>query len=369
MPKYRQISQMVRYTDLGTTVGLITLLEEFGGSGKIKVVQKNWPDGKTQALAERDRWDDFAGRIAQPLVTTWREHRYEPILRAIMPARDQYERLRREAQGLNYQDLLMKAAELLRNKPQIRKYFRRRFTHLLIDEFQDTDPIQAEVMLLLTGRDETETDWRKCRPVDGSLFVVGDPKQSIYRFRRADIATYNQVRQIVGHSGGQIVALSANFRTTGPLVDWVNKTFDQEFPTEATVHAPARRPMQIGRTEGSDGELAGLRVLQIPSDRGDKVAIAEYEADLVARMIRAAINNGQSIPRSRKELQRGILPAATAGDFLIITRTKARLSTYAKRLQQLGIPCQVTGGTSLNEVDELRLLHTLLLAVTRPDDQ
>ena len=189
-------------------------------------MQKNWPGGKPQALAELASWNDFAGEVAQPLIQTWREHRYEPILRAIAPAREQYDRLRQEAGGLNYQDLLMKAADLLRDKPQIRKYFRKRFTHLLVDEFQDTDPIQAEVMLLLTAQRDAETDWRKCRPVDGSLFVVGDPKQSIYRFRRADIATYNQVRQIIERSGGQIVALSANFRTIGPLVEWVNETFD-----------------------------------------------------------------------------------------------------------------------------------------------
>lgn len=368
MPKYRLISQIARYTDIGTAVGLMAVLERFGVLGKTTVVQKNWPGGKPQALAELASWDDFAEEVAQPLIQTWREHRYEPILRAIMPARQQYDRLRQEARGLNYQDLLMKAADLLRDKPQIRKYFRKRFTHLLVDEFQDTDPIQAEVMLLLTAQREAETDWRKCRPVDGSLFVVGDPKQSIYRFRRADIATYNQVRQIIERSGGQIVALSANFRTIGPLVEWVNETFDPVFPAEATVHAPARRPMQIGRTEGSSGDLAGLRVLQVPSDTGDKFAIAEYEADLLARTIQAAITDKHSIPRSQKDLDRGVTSAATAGDFLIITRTKERLSTYARKLQELGIPCQVTGGTSLNEVDELGLLYTLLHAVTRPDD-
>ena len=262
----------------------------------------------------------------------------------------------------------MKAADPLRNKPQIRKYFRKRFTHLLVDEFQDTDPIQAEVMLLLTAQSDTETDWHKCRPVDGSLFVVGDPKQSIYRFRRADIATYNQVRQIIEQSGGHIVALSANFRTIGPLVEWVNGTFDPVFPLAATQYAPARRPMQIGRVEGSEGDLSGLRVLQVPGDTGDKDAIAGYEADLVGRTIQAAIAEGRSIPRSRKDLNRGATPAATAGDFLIITRKKERLSVYARKLQELGVPCQVTGGTSLNEVDELRLLSTLLYAITRPDD-
>jgi ATP-dependent helicase/nuclease subunit A len=368
MPKYRLIARAAGYTDLGTAVGLMASLERFGEPGKTRVVQREWPGGRNQALVELARWDDFAEKVAQPLVRTWREHRYEPVLRTIAPARQQYDRLRRECGGLNYQDLLIKAAALLREKPQVRKYFRQRFTHLLVDEFQDTDPIQAEVMLLLTSQRETETHWRKCRPVDGSLFVVGDPRQSIYRFRRADIATYSQVRRIIERSGGQIVTLSANFRTVGPLVEWVNATFDQVFPAEATVHAPARRPMQVGRTEGSDGELAGLRVLQIPSDYRDKNAIAEYEAGLLARTIQAAIVEGRSIPRSQKELEGNAIPGATAGDFLIITRSKGRLSVYARKLQELGIPCQVTGGTSLNEVDELRLLSTFLFAVTRPDD-
>ena len=306
--------------------------------------------------------------VAQPLIKTWREHRYEPILRAIMPARQQYDRLRREAGGLNYQDLLMKAADLLRDKPQIRRYFRKRFTHLLVDEFQDTDPIQAEVMLLLTAQRETETDWRKCRPVDGSLFVVGDPKQSIYRFRRADIATYNQVRQIIERSGGQVVALSANFRTIGPLVEWVNGTFDQVFPAEATVHAPARRPMQIGRTEGSDGELAGLRVLQVPSDCGNKDAIAEYEADLVARTIQAAITKGHSIPRSQKDLERGprrrrrpAISSSSPGRKTGSASTPGSCRSWASRARS---PAARPSTKWTNFGCSTRCLY----AVTRPDD-
>ena len=87
MPKYRLISQVARYTDSGTVVGLMAMLERFGEPGKTTVVQKNWPGGKAQALAELARWDEFAAESPQPLVQTWREHRYEPILRAIMPAR------------------------------------------------------------------------------------------------------------------------------------------------------------------------------------------------------------------------------------------------------------------------------------------
>jgi len=112
----------------------------------------------------------------------------------------------------------MRAAELLRHEG-VRRYFRRRFTHLLVDEFQDTDPIQAEVMLLLTADNPTEQDWRACKPVPGSLFVVGDPKQSIYRFRRADIVTYNMVKQIIQKNRGELLTLTCNFRTVPAITD------------------------------------------------------------------------------------------------------------------------------------------------------
>ena len=368
MPKCRQIYQVTRYTDVTKTSGLMTVLERFTELGNQAVVQNNWPGGKEQAKTELARWNEFATTVAQPLVQTWREHRYEPIMRAILPAREHYDRLRHEAGSLNYQDLLMKAADLLRDKPQIRAYFRKRFTHLLVDEFQDTDPIQAEVMLLLTAESSTRTDWHKCRPVAGALFVVGDPKQSIYRFRRADIATYNQVRRIIEGNGGRIVALSANFRTIGPLVEWINGTFNDVFPDAATVYAPAKRPMLIGRADGNAGDLAGLRVLKVPGDYGNQRDVVLYEADLVARTIHAAITGAHTVPRSAKEKERGAEPGAAAGDFLIIARNKGHLSIYGQKLQELGIPCQITGGTSLNEVRELRLLYTCLYAVTRPDD-
>ena len=201
-----------------------------------------------------------SGRRARSLDAIWPELRdalrsgtaarsLRVVLKAIRPAVEIYDRLRRDAGLLNFQDLLLAAARLLRENPAIRTYFRKRFTHLLIDEFQDTDPIQAEVMMLLAADDPTETDWRRCRPVSGSLFVVGDPKQSIYRFRRADIVTYNEVKRIIEETGGEVVSLTANFRATAPLVEWVNSTFSDRFPAAATEVAPAYSPLQVGRVD------------------------------------------------------------------------------------------------------------------------
>ena len=194
MPFFGELPRRLRHTRLAETRELMNILQDIA---PLNVVQKNWPEGKTQGRRELDRLEAFRDRYATPLLEQWRRRRYGPVLSLLRGAVRRYDALRADRGVLSYQDLLMKAAALLHDKPHIRRYFRGRFTHLLVDEFQDTDPIQAEVMLLLTAEDHDEQDWRRCRPAPGALFIVGDPKQAIYRFRRADIATYNEVREIL----------------------------------------------------------------------------------------------------------------------------------------------------------------------------
>jgi ATP-dependent helicase/nuclease subunit A len=277
----------------------------------VGVVQKKWPGGRDQAKAEEACWNDFITQYAEPALKLWRQHRYEKVLRAVQPATAIYERLRHDLGRLNYQDLLMKAAGLLRSRPNVRRYFRKRFTHLLVDEFQDTDPVQAEVMLLLTADDGDQTDWRQCRPVPGSLFVVGDPKQSIYRFRRADIVTYNQVRDIIQANDGLVVRLWTNFRSAEPVVEWVNGVFDKVLPSESTVYSPANVPLETGRTEAAKGDLRGVYALRIPGELTRQEKVIAYDADFIARFIRKALDGAVTLARSDKELWRH--PASPPG--------------------------------------------------------
>ncbi|MBN1258049.1 MAG: UvrD-helicase domain-containing protein [Planctomycetes bacterium] len=359
IPYYRSLPRILHLHELADPVPLMEFLER---CKKAKPIQKHWPKGKEQAKAEEERWETFRSEIVAPTLEWWYEKRYAVIIRIFNEARQLYDRLRQERGVLNFQDLLMKASALLRDQPHVRAYFRKRFTHLLVDEFQDTDPIQAEVMMFLTAENVREKDWRKCRPRPGSLFVVGDPKQSIYRFRRADIMTYNEVREIIGgtsadETSGEVVQLSCNFRSSGEIINWVNQTFASKFPANATDESPAYVSLQPGRKIISQpAGLSGIYNLEIPGENSKTAAAAiAYEADLIARTIRKELDNNSS-------------PARSPSDFMIITDGRADLSTYARSLQGYNIPSQVTGGTALNEVRELEMLHTCLRAVLEPDN-
>ncbi|MFH1150493.1 MAG: UvrD-helicase domain-containing protein [Actinomycetota bacterium] len=421
MPRYSKMPRVVsHYQDLNDRASMLELIDMFfdkrSGAVLREWVQKG---GFTQeeARSERDAWDEFREEFAAPLAEAWRELRYRTVMKVMAEARVVYDRMRAERGQLNFQDLLMKAVGLLEGNPHVRSYFAGRYSHLLVDEFQDTDPIQAEVMLLLTATDPRQDDWRLCVPRPGSLFVVGDPKQSIYRFRRADIVTYNRVRRMIlegdgGKDRGIEVRLFANFRTSAPVIEWIDEVFAPRgdctdkngrpvrFPEAASEQSPAYVRLEAGRSESLEGELGGVFQLTIPSDEvlltshlveGGRPTeqeaaglarrytrselAASYEADLIARFIRRAIDDRLTVPRSERELEdirrrRPLDDPATlqAEDFLIITRNKTHLSTYGQALQRYGIPHRVTGGTALNEVDELRLLLTCLRAVDRVDD-
>ncbi|MBO0737949.1 MAG: UvrD-helicase domain-containing protein, partial [Alphaproteobacteria bacterium] len=116
----------------------------------------------------------------------------------------EYERLKTRLGRLDFLDLLIKARDLIRDNAAVRNELQRRCSHFFIDEFQDTDPLQAEILFLLSADDGAVTDWRIARPVPGKLFLVGDPKQSIYRFRRADIALYEEVKARLIEAGAEL---------------------------------------------------------------------------------------------------------------------------------------------------------------------
>ncbi|MBZ0258322.1 UvrD-helicase domain-containing protein, partial [bacterium] len=347
MDHYLKIARMAKQFDVSAVKNVITLLEN---CKKVSVIQKQWPQGIKQGKTEKERWEAFCEQCA-PLKDALFAHRYHIVFKALQPALAYYEDKKQLLGALNFQDLLMRTAAMLRKNPAVRKYFQNRITHLLVDEFQDTDPIQAEVMMLLTGEDVNETDWRKVRPAPGSLFVVGDPKQSIYRFRRADIQVYNQVKEIIQNLGGRVGALSTNFRTDAPILHWVNKVFSPMFPEQATASSPQYIALQPPET-ASESEAAPVYSLDIPEECKNKDDILPYEANQIAAWIQSEISSSKRC----------------ASDFMIIAYKRRNLSLYAQALQQRGIPHQVTGGGAVSDNKALRWLALCLSCVLQPEN-
>lgn len=383
--KYRRLPRVISHypaEELSRPARFMEVMSLFNQGAK--QVQKEWMKNgaftREEAKAEVARWEGFRESVARPLADAWLEKRYELVLRVMFAAREVYDEARRERGVLNFQDLLMKAAGLLRENPNVREYFSKRFTHVLVDEFQDTDPIQAEMLLLLTAGEVKEKKWRNCTPRPGSLFVVGDPKQSIYRFRRADIVIFNEVKRIICEDGLE-ARLSVNFRSVGDIIEWVNRVFEPNgeddegsgkaivrFPSRGSEESPGYVPLEKGRAGGSEGDLSGAYSLVVPEEYSNKPTVIAYEADRIARTIRDMVDSGVSVPRTGREVEAGKPPAAGYDDFMILTRKLENLAEHSRRLRRYGIPHMVTGGSALNRVAELKLLHTCLRAVARPDD-
>ncbi len=151
-------------------------------------------------LARRDQLkadlDAFQAACDADLAPLLHEALQEPVA--------DYETLKAKAGRLDFLDLLIKARDLLRDNDVVRADLQQRFSHYFVDEVQDTDPLQAEILLLLAADDPAENNWRRVRPVPGKLFLVGDPKQSLYRFRRADIAIYQDFKRRLIQVGAKL---------------------------------------------------------------------------------------------------------------------------------------------------------------------
>src|SRR5262249_11022390 len=129
---------------------------------------------------------------------------------------------------LDFADLLVKTRDLIRYNETVRRHLQAKYRRIFIDEFQDTDPIQAEILLLLAAEDGSESDGANVRPVPGKLFIVGDPKQAIYRFRGTDVGTYWRVSEQLRRCGGCVRQLTTSYRSVPAIQRLVNAAFSRE---------------------------------------------------------------------------------------------------------------------------------------------
>lgn len=345
----RRLDFQRRVNDWSGVSGFCAAIERIATS-QCKITQKRWSDtkeGKTRAKAIARAFDGLlAGPIADVL-RCWSEHRYPIVMRFLRRASGEFARERHATGQLGFEDLLTHTATLLREHPRVRDELGARYAHVLVDEFQDTDPIQAELCFLLASNSAEGSDWRAVTPRPGALFVVGDPKQSIFRFRRADIQIYELVKERMERCG-VVLALTRNFRSVRPIEELVNGHFSNVFGATATDAQAAFRPMQtVKKPAISDGVFR----YDVHPDGASKEAIWAPDAAMVASWIARRIERGEH----------------TAGSFLVLTMRKKPIELYARALSERNIPVATTGAR-LPQERELRELLVVLHAIADPEN-
>ncbi|HSK41292.1 MAG TPA: UvrD-helicase domain-containing protein, partial [Arenibaculum sp.] len=237
----------------------------------------------------------------------------------------------------------------------------RKYRWLFVDEFQDTDPIQAELLLLLASepphgdagasrKDQGPLDWTTARLRPGALFVVGDPKQSIFRFRRADIDIYHRVRDRIVQNEGEVLELTTNFRSLPKVLAIANDVFPLLFPAAATAHSPRSAPLVPFRNE-EEVSARYPRVFRLTTPAARTGVFEPAEARRIAAWIRAEVEAG------RRQY----------GDFLVLTWHRPRLGFYASALEEHDIPVEVSGA-GLADSREVRAAAQVLKVLADPLD-
>ena len=293
-----------------------------------------------------------------------------PILGALRDFVVGYEQERKQEGRAGYHDLLVWARNLLRDNISVRDHFRQRYTHLLLDEAQDTDPIQMQIAMfiaedVLDGAPPKSrpTDWRTVTPAEGRLFVVGDPKQSIYRFRRADVRQLNTLK---GRMNQTPVNLDQNFRSHRPIIDWVNHLFGQWMEAsesqaeyvrlrhrwEASIeHESAPSVWRVG--DALDAPIGEVRELEC---QGIATALAQILAS--GWQVRSGESGGA--PEYRP---------ASYSDICILMPTRTGLRDLEVALDEADVPYRLEGSSLIFDTQEVRDLLNCLRAIDDPVDE
>ena len=285
----------------------------------------------------------------------------------------QYELLKAGQGALDFLDLLLVARNLVRDNRQVREGFQRRFKRIFVDEFQDTDPLQAEIILLLAADDPGETNWRNARPLGGRLFLVGDPKQSIYRFRRADVAIYREVSERVEDWGGTRLHLSTSFRSVPEIQAVVNAAFGPVMTgDDLTLQADY---VPLARSRPALEDQPSIIALPVPEPYGGRYvrdrAVEQSLPDAVGALIEWIVN--QSGWKVTERAGGGPVPVSAKHICLLFRRFVSWETDvtrpYVESLEARGIAHVLVGGRAFHEREEVEALRAAMAAIEWPDDE
>lgn len=339
-------------------------------SGSFKAYKKKtkWVSAaKAQSLpvAEAERLNDAATACYDACCESWeklKEAAASRTLAALIDDMDaipqEYSDYKRNAALLDFDDLIYAARDLLREHEDVRQALGQRFTRVLVDEFQDTDPLQTEIFWRLCGDPlpgASIEDWPKYNIRPGALFLVGDPKQAIYRFRGADVGAYVSARSILHTQNPEcLLSISTNFRSAASILDYVNQRFEAVLSAENQPGFTALDPFHPDRGGVC---VAALDVFVANEDgKASAEQKRDAEADAIADACMRLIGSREVIDKRTRQ-PRPCLP----GDIALLAPTGSDLWRYEEALERRGIPVATQAGKGLFRRQEIQDL----IAITR----
>jgi ATP-dependent helicase/nuclease subunit A len=271
------------------------------------------------------------------------------------------------AQGwVSFDGLLARARALLRGQPGIRERLKHEYQAVLVDEFQDTDPVQYEIILYLAERaGRTGTDWPAVELEPGKLFIVGDPKQSIYAFRRADIEAFERVVEKVAASGGITYALSTNFRSDERVLEVVNPLFDRLLIRQDHIQ-PANVPLIVRPNRLSRTGQPGVEVRVVRAEDDEETtsqSATRHEAEQLARWLKDELLANETLVEASGRKGR-----LKPGHVALLFRKLTQAQEYLDALRRHEIAYITDGEKHFYKRQEVIDLVNVLRVVENPHD-
>lgn len=337
---------------------------------------------------EYKRSEVFPMLELKQLMNEYKEYLYHVSMSFADEAYQRYEREKHQQMKVSFNDLLFKVYKMLKSSHEAREFFSKKYKCIYVDEFQDTDPLQTKILYLLTAENHDHHGvWTQCQPKPGSLFFVGDPKQSIYRFRQADIGIYNHVKSMVEPlDDWEVVTFRWNFRSSHIICEWVENQFmvkqenpiDEMFITksgttkfflnESTKYQTIFKGMEsktdkINQVKGTGtNQLCGVYSYDLGATSA--ADIKRVDPEFLSTWIKHLVDQKYTIIDPRDGAPRPV----QYSDFLILLRTQTGMIKYINALKTKGIPVTFAGKVNLYEIEEAANFIDLIGLLNDPKD-
>ena len=339
--------------------------KQWGRKGKWKTTAKSAGQSAAvgeQLSAEGEKHYQTCNEAYQQFCAGLGALAFQRFVKEFDALQDLYQDYKRMAALLDFDDLLHHACKLLRTNEPVRQALALRYPRILVDEFQDTDPLQAEILWRLAGEGDPQLTWQQRRLRPGALFLVGDPKQAIYRFRGADVATYLAAKQaLVDQDPKAVVEISTNFRSQGQILQFVNDHFAPLL--DSTQGQPGFTALSSVRNSGNGPTVA---VFDIPldnaprNDKGDLAVntIRRREACIVSELVSCLIGSYPVFDKDLKDFR-----PARAGDVALLAPTGTSLWIYERELEARNIAIATQAGKGFFRRQEVQDLIAVARAI------